>query len=132
MARKMKTEGVLPVVYVAGKYYDEGEWETFQNIRKAEIIAAKLWPKKIAPICPHKNTENFGSIATWGEFMAGSIAILNRCDALMTVDNWKNSKGAKMEVEFAQNEGIPIFHNLEDLLKWSEEFREDRKFKDEK
>ena len=56
---------------------------------------------------------------TAGGFVAaGDLALLGRCDALMTVDNWRESQGARAEVDYAHSHGIPVFHELPALEAW--------------
>jgi len=42
--------------------------------------------------------------------MEGDFNIIARCDALVMVDNWKDSKGATMEHEYAESLKIPIYY----------------------
>lgn len=70
--------------------------------------------------CPHKNTAMFGGAATDEVWLNGDIEIMRRCDAVITVDGWEKSVGARVEVEIAQSLRIPVFHNLEALRAWLE------------
>jgi hypothetical protein len=108
----------MKLVYVAGKYSDKTLHDTFDNVRTAEKVARDLWKEKIPCICPHKNAEMFDDIASWKTFMDGSIEILKRCDALLAVSNWKNSKGAKLEIKYAQKNNIPVFFKTKACVNW--------------
>lgn len=53
---------------------------------------------------------------TWHYYMAEDIKALLYCDAIIMLDNWTNSKGAKIEHGIAVGLGLPVYysknHNL--------------------
>ena len=97
----------MKVIYVAGKYRAQTEWELVENIRLAELAARRLWEEGWSVICPHKNTAHFGGLfededkdyQTWIE---GDLELLRRSDAIYLLRNWQTSNGAKRELELAQ------------------------------
>jgi len=106
------------VIYIAGKYRDKHEWNVVQNIRKAEALAIKVWKKGMVALCPHKNTSLMGGACLDNVWMDGDLELLRRCDAVLLVDNWKESPGAGDEVTFAMMLGIPIFASFDELDVW--------------
>lgn len=98
------------LIYVAGKYTDpRGSYYVEQNIRWAEDIARQLWQMGAGVICPHTNTRHFDGAATWEQFMAGDLVMVERCDALVMVPNWLDSKGARMEADHAFANRVRVF-----------------------
>ena len=114
---------LMKVVYIAGPYRASSEYQVLQNIRKAEEMAIRVWRSGAACICPHKNTAFFGGVADDSVWLEGDLEILFRCDAVVCVENWRNSKGAVGEVELAKKHRIPVFETFEEFQKWLEESR---------
>jgi hypothetical protein len=100
----------VKVVYVAGPYRADSEWEVLQNIRQAEEVAKELWLAGAAVICPHKNTAFFGGLAPDDVWLNGDLEILSRCDIVVMGWNWQRSSGAHAERNRALDIGIPVYH----------------------
>lgn len=47
---------------------------------------------------------------TWEEYMLDDIKLLFSCDAIIMLENWLDSKGARMEHEIAKTHGLQIFY----------------------
>ena len=47
------------------------------------------------------------------EFMSVTLAMLALCDAIYMLDGWENSKGAKMELLFAESRNKTIMYETE-------------------
>ncbi len=99
----------MKVLYIAGPYRSATEWGVEQNIARAEAIALACWRKGWAVFCPHKNTAHFGGAADDRVWLQGDLEILSRCDALLAIPGWEKSEGAKRELLFAENLGIPTY-----------------------
>ena len=108
----------MKVIYIAGKVRASNHWEQEQNIRRAEALALDTWLAGFAALCPHCNTRNFQGAGPDGLWLQGDIEMMKRCDAVLTVENWVDSEGAKIEVEVAHTNNIPVFHSLEELKNW--------------
>ena len=108
----------MKVIYIAGKYTDGNKQSTNLNIDKAERISKKIWKNGMAAICPHLNTRNWNGLLSQDEFIEGYFSIVKKCDAMIMLDNWKDSEGAQAEHWLAASYGIPIFYNLNDLKEW--------------
>lgn len=44
----------------------------------------------------------------WNEYMRATIQMMLNCDGVALLDNWVDSKGAKVEVDLANNVGIEV------------------------
>jgi nucleoside 2-deoxyribosyltransferase len=108
----------MKVIYVAGKYRGKTLYETMNNINAASKLAAEVWQAGAVALCPHKNSALFDGIVPDSVFLAGDIELLKRCDGLIAVDNWRDSRGAEAEVAYAVARVIPIFHRIGDLVLW--------------
>jgi nucleoside 2-deoxyribosyltransferase len=105
----------MPLVYVAGPYRAPSEYQVRRNIREAEKVAVSLWKAGYAVICPHKNTGGLGGAADDSVFLEGDLEMMCRCDVVFAIDRWKESSGAKIEIERARVEGIPVVFSYEEL-----------------
>jgi len=102
---------MMPLLYIAGPYSDPDPIHGVErNVSRASAIALEAWRAGWAAICPHKNTYPFHHCpdipeSTW---LAGDIAMLKRCDAILMIPGWSNSKGAKNEAREAQKAGLKV------------------------
>ncbi|MCX8193868.1 MAG: DUF4406 domain-containing protein [Candidatus Pacearchaeota archaeon] len=55
------------------------------------------------------------------DYFENSISWLEASDAVYACGNWKDSNGAKKEIERANELGIPVFYDLENLVNWREQ-----------
>jgi len=108
----------VKVVYIAGKFTAPNAWECEKNVRRAEDVGIEVANLGAAPLIPHANTRFFVGTCTPEFWYEATAALLLRCDALMTVPGWPDSKGALAEIETARDHLIPVFHDLEDLRGW--------------
>lgn len=116
------------VVYVAGPFSAPTREGVVRNI--ANAVARGLDVARIGamPLIPHSNTShpNFESIQPYPFWIAGTMELLRRSDALLTVAGWERSSGARGEVLEAAQLSIPVFHELEALEQWLLSGRDDR------
>jgi len=99
----------MKVVYIAGKYRGPNPWSVEQNIQAAQAVAAKVIAAGHMPLTPHLNTAHMEGLADDAFFLAGTMELLRRCDAVLCVGNWRDSVGARAEVEEARRLGLPVF-----------------------
>ena len=109
----------MKVIYIAGKYLGDSDWETYLNIHHARVAAHRLWHEGWAVICPNGNTAFFGGIGErdkndpngdWQRWINGDLEILSRCDAIYMLSNWRDSEGAILEYNRAQKLGLLTFY----------------------
>lgn len=118
----------MKVIYIAGPYRGPNAWAVEQNIRAAEEIAARVWAMGHVALCPHANARHMDGVASDEVFLAGTLELMRRCDAVLLVPNWRDSEGARAEVAEADRLGIPVFGRdadspvneaaFDDLAKW--------------
>lgn len=109
---------VLPLVYIPGRYRADCEHAVFANIVAARALAAQVWRLNAVAICPHLNTAFMGGVVPDKRFLEGDIEILRRCDAVLTVEGWETSIGARNEVAEAKSLDLPVFHHIDHLANW--------------
>lgn len=108
----------MKIIYIAGRFRGPSHWAIHENIRAAERVAFDVWKLGAAALCPHLNTIHFQDALPDHVWLDGDLALLSRCDALVTVDNWHDSAGAREEVRYAAVRGIPTFHSIAALAEW--------------
>lgn len=118
----------MKIVYIAGPFRSSNPdgksnaWGVQQNVMRAMARALEVWRRGHAAVCPHSNTMFFqdadGCVdAVW---LDGDIEILRRCDAVLTVEGWRQSKGATKEVELAKRWGKPVLETVDELERYLE------------
>lgn len=108
----------MKVVYVAGPFRSVTHWGIVQNVRAAEAVALEVWRAGAVAICPHLNTANFQGAAPDEVWIAGTLEMLRRCDAIMMVDGWRDSSGSCGEWLEATRRGMPVLQTIEEARKW--------------
>jgi hypothetical protein len=108
----------MRLVFIAGPYRADTEWQITSNVRRAEAAALEVWNLGAAVICPHKNTERFGGAAPDEVWLKGGQEMVRRCDAVYAISGWGESRGAKAEVGLARQSGIPVLFSIEELAHW--------------
>lgn len=112
----------MKVIYIAGKYRGPNAWAIEQNIRAAEDVAARVWEMGHVALCPHANSRHMEGVASDEVFLAGTLELMRRCDAVVLVPNWRDSEGVRAEVAEAHRRGIPVFEGL--ALTWDDEMND--------
>lgn len=105
-----------PLVYVAGPIAIP---EPMENTHRAVKAATVLLDSGVvAPIVPHLTC--LWHIITprdYSVWMAYDFELLARCDALIRLAG--QSAGADLEVERAEELGLPVFRDLDEVIAWA-------------
>jgi len=106
----------FPVVYTAGPFRakngdsDPKNKEVQKNIQHAIDVSKKLIKNGILAMCPHANTHFEMPNGTSPEiFLHGDLKLIMSCDAILMLDRWWESEGARVEGDFAKFLGMPIY-----------------------
>lgn len=110
----------MKVVFICGPYRGSTAWEIEQNVRVAEEASLEAMRVGAFPYCPHTASRFFEGILPDAFFLKGCLEMLGRCDAILTVGEWRGSSGAVNEVDFARENGIRYFGSVEALKAWLE------------
>lgn len=105
--------GTKRVIYVAGPYNAAGRAEVLDNIMRARDYARKLWAMGWVVLCPHANSGLMdGEAIPDSAFVEGSLELMLRCDAVLMIPGWENSKGARAELEAAIYQGMDVYYEM--------------------
>jgi hypothetical protein len=109
----------MKIVYICGPFRAPTTWEVEKNVRNAEEKALEVAQAGYMPLCPHTNTRYFDGLLNDKFWLDGTLELLRRCDAVVLVRGWKDSHGARAEMEEAQRLSIPIYEYIADLLRYT-------------
>jgi hypothetical protein len=110
----------LPVVYIAGPYRAATAWRVLANVRAAQEAALRVWKIGAVALCPHSNTGLFDGECPDEVWLDGDLELLRRCDAVLLMERWEDSAGARAERDLALRIGLPVFEVLGPLMQWVE------------
>jgi hypothetical protein len=105
----------MKVVYVAGKYRGANRWEVEDNVHAAEHVGIEVARLGAMPLIPQANTRNFDGTLDDDFWLNGTLELMERCDAVMLVKNWRESAGARAEVARAEYIDLPVFDCFDEL-----------------
>lgn len=100
------------IVYTAGPYSaSAGVGSVNDNIARARAAAVQLWNAGYTVICPHMNTEHLELFTNLknSEFVDRDLEIVERCDAVVMLPFWEQSRGAVRELEHAKSKGLQVW-----------------------
>jgi len=114
----------MKVIYIAGKFSAPDQWQRARNIRAAENMAFGVACMGAMPLNPLANTGNFFGTLTEEFWYEGTLELLKRCDAMILVPGWEDSKGVREEIRYAHGANLPIFNRVDELKTWLVEMME--------
>lgn len=108
----------MKLIYVAGPYTAEDAYGVELNTQVAEIRARAVIKAGGMPVVPHAMTRNINQEADNDFWLAGTMALMERCDAVMLCHGWQESKGTLAEIARAKELGLIVFDSNEVLADW--------------
>lgn len=95
------------MIYLAGALRGNIIKKTI-NMITAKKWALHYWKSGYIVYSPHLNSGWLDTPETDKFVLPANLEILRRCDKLVVMPNWRNSRGTIQEVKFAKKHGIPI------------------------
>lgn len=105
-------------IYVAGRYRGPTRDAIELNIQAARHIGRLCLEKGWYPQIPCNNTNHFEHLLPDVDdqvYIEGTLEMMRRCDAVVLIPGWRQSKGAVGEVQEAIRLGMPIFYTIDNL-----------------
>lgn len=110
---------ILIKVYVAGNYSADNVIDVLKNIARGQKVAATLFEDGFAPFCPWWDRsfvlDNPEGTYTKEMFYRASIEWLKVSDVMLVISGDGNDGGVDDEIKIAEEMGIPVFYNEDDL-----------------
>lgn len=111
----------MRLLYLAGPYSAPTPEGVAANVAAAVAEAKKIATRfpGIFPVVPH----TFSGGGDWGQsyefWLAGTMEVMRRCDAVLMLSGWGHSKGAQEELREAERLGKPVLLDWNDLGRWA-------------
>lgn len=102
------------LIYIAGPYRAPTAWQREQNIHRARTWGVAVAHAGAYPVIPHANAAHFDGEAEDALWLAGTLELMRRCDAVLMIPRWSDSSGARAEHDEAMRLGIPVLHANDD------------------
>lgn len=100
----------MKLIYIAGPYRGDVEANILAATRMGQILKRG---QKVFPIVPHVNGDGPDDY-----MLAGTMALMRRCDAVLALPTWQSSQGAVAEIRDADARGLPVFYSVDELYRW--------------
>jgi len=108
----------IDLVYVAGPYSAPTIEGRTANIHAAWLVGCQVATLGVYPVVPHTNTQHMDKIQDWQWWIDATLELMLRCNAVLMMEGWEKSRGARGEEAMAKKVGIPVFYNIVDLAGW--------------
>ena len=108
----------MKVIYTAGPYSSKDPNEVDQNILNARKVATEMVKKGWGFFCPHLNSAQFERTlpdVPYTFWIALCLRMLSQCDAIVMMEGWEKSKGARTEHDFALEKGILVYYGIDQV-----------------
>ncbi len=105
------------LVYVAGPFSAPDRAGVEAHIRRASEAGVEVAKLGFCPVIPHANTAHpdFESVQPYQFWIDATAELLRRCDAILLIEGWENSSGARAEKAEAERLKMPVFLSLAEL-----------------
>lgn len=117
----------MKYIYIAGPYTGKTHdhlsyFEIDRNIQQAVEAAAQLALHGIPFFCPHQHSAHFEVIvpSVQPDFWYNlDVHFLEKCDAILLLPRWQESRGAQAEKLLAESRGMPVLYSVEEAIEWA-------------
>jgi hypothetical protein len=102
-------------IYVAGAI---SKGDRYLNVHAGILAGRELVRLGYAPMVPHLDAYMYlgGAELAWSDALDWDLSWVAVSDAVLRLPG--ESQGADIECEFAAENGIPVFHDIEDIVSW--------------
>lgn len=100
-------------VYVAGPISSN----VYLGLQRGMDMGRQMFLDGLAPFVPHFDAFWFLPEGNWNAYLEFDLEYVSVCDAIFRLSG--ESKGADLECEVANDLGIPVFTDYQELLDWA-------------
>jgi len=101
----------MKIAYICGAYTGIDKEETAENVERAKGYAEKYMRMGYSIICPHTNFFDTMCISEKA-ILDCCCELVKRCDLIVAIPGYRESKGAMKELSIAANNGIAIHYDI--------------------
>src|SRR6188768_488406 len=106
----------MMLLYLSGPLSDNKNGPQAEHVAKAAEAFIDLTKEGIVCFCPHLSAyAPKADDVAYDQWITADLAILGRCDAVLMLEGWEESKGARIEYERAKALGKPIIHDRKEI-----------------
>ena len=105
----------MKLIYVAGPYRAETQAQVDTNIAHAREVGKAICRLGAYPVIPHSNTSHFEGAAPDDFWLPATLEFCRRCDAILLLEGWEESKGSIGELEEMERLGKQVFFESPDM-----------------
>jgi hypothetical protein len=98
---------MLKKIYLSGKITGLNHEVALQKFKDAEISAKKHGIEVVNPMTLNHNHDK-----SWEAYMLEDIKYLFECDGIYMLENWTDSKGARIEHNIAKEMDLKIIYEF--------------------
>ncbi len=98
------------MVYISGKVSGLDPDETYEKFSDAELFLAA---RGYVPVNPMWWGSRMGEAVSYEDMMELCLSVLDNCKAIFLLDDWRKSRGAQVELEYAHSNGLEVIGFLE-------------------
>ncbi len=105
----------MKLIYVSGPYTGRVDANTAAAIEAGQLLREHGF----VALVPHITIvpmEAPDSPRGYAQAMRECVALMLRCDAVLMIAGWEQSRGARIEHWIARRNGLPVFETLETLI----------------
>jgi len=111
----------MKLVYIAGPYTGQHFYQEYMNVYRAWLMGTEVARLGAMPVIPQQNTAFMDGVQPYRFWLEGTMEIMRRCDAVLVLSDYDESKGTLGEIDEARRLDMPLFFDLEDLTIWLED-----------
>jgi hypothetical protein len=111
----------VKAIYLAGPYRAPTAWAIEKNVRLAEEWGLQVAELGLLPVIPHTMFRYYHGQATDQFWLAATLELLSRCDAILMLPGWSSSEGSRGEYALAGQLRMPVFEDFGKLRAWAPE-----------
>ena len=106
---------MTPIMFIAGPYTGKSMSDIEANVTNAARWGGVVKRLGWVPLCPHTNFHWMADEDVLGfgfghkSYYSDALVLLERCDAILMIEGYEQSEGAKAERAFAEEHDIPVF-----------------------
>lgn len=114
----------MKVIYICGPIRNDNPEIQNANIGRGIKAAKVIWQAGGVALSPHALAYFWGNDdappSEQTNYLACDLELIRRSDAILALPGWPSSVGASAEVCYARGNGITIFDDLAEAVKWVE------------